>query len=378
MASSGLLHSYSATLPLKRTVTDRIIMADPMSIAGINALGLHNEAKFVFANVPGQTYEWLMDTYLPRSTTAADTGLTSTSSTTVVNVATATGVYFQVGDVIQVDSEYMWVSAISTDALTVTRDYDGTQATHASTSAVYIRYNARLEGAAAGDSGWTEPTTGYNYSTIYQKTVKVSRTKALLQHYGIDDIAEREIDKAMDELMMKLNLQLYHGVRAVGTSSTPRSSGGLGTFITTNPSSASSAALTEKMIHDEIQQCFDAGGDPRLILCNSWAQRKLNSFYEGFVRTERDESRGGIFVNKMINPVAGGEIDVVLDRHCPTNYLWLLDPKLVGYITLDDFFYEELGKTADTERYGQVVGEYGLVVAFEKAHSNVNTFLTTA
>ncbi len=378
MAGVGLLHSYSVTLPMKRTVTDRIIMADPMSIAGINALGLHNEQKFVFANIPGTTYEWLQDTFLPRSTTAADTGLTSVSNTTVVNVAAGTGVYFQVGDVIQIDSEYMWVSSISTDAVTVTRDYDGTQATHASTSAVYIRYNARLEGASAGDSGWTEPTTGYNYSTIYQKTIKVSRTKGLLNHYGIDDLAEREIDKAMDELMMKLNLQLYHGVRTVGTSSTPRSSGGLGTFITTNPSSASSAALTQKMIEDEIQQSFDAGGDPRLVLCNSWAQRKLNSFYEGFVRTERDESRGGIFINQMTNPISGGVIDVVLDRHCPTNYLWLLDTDFVGFITLDDFFYEELGKSADTERYGQVVGEYGMVVAFEKAHSNVNTFSTSS
>ncbi|MFA5808754.1 MAG: DUF5309 family protein [Thermoleophilia bacterium] len=379
MAGQGIQQSYSATLPQKRMVTDRIILADPMSIAGLNALGLHNESKFSFVNTPGRSYEWLEDTYLLRSDTAADVNLTSVTTTTTI--AMTDGTKFNIGDVIQIDSEYMWVSAISTNTLTVTRDFGGTQATHASTSTVYIRYNSRLEGAAVGtNNGFTEPTTGYNYSAILQKPINVSRTNALIPQYGISGVVEREIDKAMDELLMKLNLSLYHGQRAVGTTSTPRSLGGLAAFVTTNPSSASSAALTQKMIEDEVQQCFDAGGSPDLILCNSWAKRKIGSFFDGYVRTERDETRGGIVIDKMINPIAGGEIDVVVDRHCPTNFLWLIDRRYVGFITIDDFFYEELGKLGDSAPggYGEVVGEYGLVVAFEKAHSNVNTFLTTA
>jgi hypothetical protein len=375
----GIQTSYSATLPQKRTITDRIIMVDPMSIAGLNALGLHNEAKFAFVNSPGRTYEWLEDTYLDRSDTAADVNMTSVTTTTTV--AVTTGTKFNVGDVIQIDSEYMWVSSISTNTLTVVRDFGGTQATHASTSTVYIRYNTRMEGAAVGsDNGFTEPTTGYNYSSILQKAINVSRSNALIPRYGIGDVVEREIDKGMDELTMKLNLALYHGQRAVGSASagSPRSMGGLATFITTNPSSASSAALTQKMIEDEIEQCWGAGGEPNLILCNSWAKRKIGSFFEGYVQTTRDETRGGIVINQLANPVTGGFIDVVVDRHCPTNYLWLLDTRYVGFITLDPFFHEELGKVGDSASYGQIVGEYGLVVAYEKAHSNVNTFSTSA
>ena len=373
----GVMQSYSATLPQKRMVTDRIIMTDPMSIAGLNALGLHSESKFAFVNAPGRTYEWLEDVYLDRSDTAADVNMTSVTTTTTI--AVTTGTKFNIGDVIQIDSEYMWVSGISTNTLTVTRDFGGTQATHASTSVVYIRYNSRLEGAAVGtNNGFVEPTTGYNYSSILQKPVNISRTNQLIPQYGIGDVVEREIDKGMDELLMKLNLSLYHGQRAVGTTSTPRSLGGLGTFVTTNPSSASSAALTEKMLHDEIADCWGYGGEPNLILCNSWAKRKIGSFYDGFVRTERDETRGGIVINSIINPVSGGYLDIVVDRHCPTNYLWLLDTRYVGFITIQDFFYEELGKVGDTAAYGQIVGEYGLVVAHEKAHSNVNTFSTSA
>jgi len=374
----GIMQSYSATWPQKRMVTDRIIMTDPMSIAGLNALGLHSESKFAFVNAPGRSYEWLEDTYVDRSDTAADAA-TFTCDSTTTTIEVTTGTKFNIGDVIQIDSEYMWVSGISTNTLTVTRDYGGTQDTHASTSTVYIRYNTRLEGAAVGtNNGFTEPSTGYNYSSILQKPINISRTNALIKQYGIDDVREREIDKGMDELLMKLNLSLYHGQRAVGSTTTPRSLGGLGTFITTNPTSASSAALTQKMIEDEIQDCWTYGGSPDLILCGAWAKRKLGSFFDGYVRTTRDETRGGIIIDQLINPIGGGYLDVVVDRHCPTNYLWILDRRYVGFITIDDFFYEELGKVGDSAAYGQIVGEYGLVVAHEKAHSNVNTFSTSA
>jgi len=43
---SGLISSYDNTVPIKRTVTDRIIMADPYDITTLTALGLDNSGKF--------------------------------------------------------------------------------------------------------------------------------------------------------------------------------------------------------------------------------------------------------------------------------------------------------------------------------------------
>ena len=60
---SGQRTSYDNTVPLKRTVTDRIVMADPYDITAITALGLNNNAKFSFVNSPNRTYEWLEDAY---------------------------------------------------------------------------------------------------------------------------------------------------------------------------------------------------------------------------------------------------------------------------------------------------------------------------
>ena len=378
MSKTGQMISYSATLPLKRVVTDRIIMMEPMDIVAINALGLDNEAKFNFVNGPaaGGTYEWLQDTLLDRVDAVNSGALTSDSTAT--SVVVDTGALFQVGDVILIDAEYMWVSAVSTNTLTVTRDYGGTQATHADNAVVTIVSRARIEGTNTSDSNFTEPTSGTNYSQIFHKEIDVSRSNALLQRYGISNVVEREIDKGMDELARLLNLTAYHGQRKVGDVSTPRGMGGLETFISTNINELSSTpALTRKHIEDEIQDCWDAGGNPRLILCGAWAKRKMASFFEGYVRTERSESMGGIEIDRIMSPL-GITLSVAVDRYCPTDTMYILDPDYVGFLTIDPFFEESLGKVGDTAYFGQLIGEYGFVVAFETAHSFISGFSTSA
>src|SRR3990167_8905964 len=116
---AGLWDSYSATQPLKRVVTDRILLTDPNEIVALNALGLNNESKFNFVNTPGKNYEWLQDVYYDRTDLVNSQALTSDSASTSVIVDT--GANFRVGDVILIDSELMWVSGISTNTLTVTR-----------------------------------------------------------------------------------------------------------------------------------------------------------------------------------------------------------------------------------------------------------------
>lgn len=378
MAYQGQIGTYVQTAPHKRTVSDRIIMTEPVKIALVAALGLNNEAKFSLVNGPGKMYEWLEDTYADVADAVNTTALTSDSTLTGITVDN--GALFHVGDVILIDSEYCWVSAVntSTNVLTVTRGWSGTQATHANDSVVTIVGQARLEGADASDSPFTEPTTGYNYSQIFHHNVEVSRTDARIQKYGIANVVEREIDKHMEDLLMLLAKQPYYGVRKVGSSTTPRGAGGLGTFISTNVTTLSSTALLEKNLQDAFQNCFDGGGNPSLIVCNSWAKRKIADWFSPYVSTEIDERRGGVSIESIRSPL-GLEAAILVDRNCPTTQLWVLDESKVGYLTIDDFFYEELGKVGDTADggYGQIVGEYGFVVAHEKAHAKITGFSTS-
>lgn len=377
--ATGQNISYSATIPQKSVVTDRILMTDAIDLVAIKALGLNNESKFAFANGPGgpnQAYEWLQDTRADLVDAVNTANLTS--DFTLASVIVDTGALFQIGDLILIGAEYMHVTAVSSNTLTVSRHYGGTQSTHADNAVVSIVGRSRIEGTNTSDSAWTEPSSATNCVSILHKEIDISRSAANLQRYGIGDLVNWEIDKAMIELPRLLNKMFYHGQRKAGSSSTASMMGGFKTYATTNGTALSSTpALTQKNIEDEIQQCWDVGGNPTLIFCNTWAKRKIADFYAGSVRTERSETMGGIVIDRIQSPL-NVELTVIVDRDCQTNHLYIVSPDHTGYVTIDPFFWELLGKVGDTAAFGQVIGEYSLVVANETWQSYISGFSTSA
>lgn len=370
----GLLQSYINTVPDKRMVTDEILNINPYEIATWTALG-SNVDKFNMVNREGKVYEWLEDTFNP-TTDAILTGWASSSTTTTGTVTTAA--LYQPGDLLLCESEKIWVSGVSGAVITVVRGWGATNpATHANTTAITFIGRARIDGDDADDSPHTEIASNYNYTQILQRTVNVARTKEKLAEYGVASWEDYHITKNMKELMMFLNKVPYRGERNAGTASQARSAGGFRTFITDNLTSASSAALTRKMIDDTLQLVWDDGGVPDLIITGGFASRKINDFYEGFVETVRSEKIGGIKIRQLIHPITGDAIDIMVDRHCPTNELWILESKNIAFYEFDPFFYERLAKTGDAVK-GEIVGEYGLVVRADKHHGLVHTFSTSS
>ena len=376
---SGQNITYSATVPQMRVVTDRILMTDVVDMVAIKALGLNNESKFAFANGPAgpnQAYEWLSDNHGDLVDALNTPSWTSLSTQT--NMVVDTVGLFHIGDVCLIDAEYVHITAISGSVCTVTRKWGGTQATHADSSVVTIVGQSRLEGTNTSDSAFTEPSSTTNCVNIYHKEIDISRSAANLQRYGIGDLVNWEVDKAMLELPRLLNLMFYHGQRKAGSATTASMLGGYSTYVTTNSTALSSTpALTQKNIEDEIQQCWDAGGNPTMLFCNTWAKRKIADFYAGSVRTERSETMGGIVIDVIQSPL-NVELTVIVDRDCPTDNLYIVDPNYTGFVTIDPFFWELLGKVGDTAAFGQVVGEYSLVVANPTWQSEITGFSTSA
>ena len=387
--ATGMRTTLTDTTAQKRVVSDFVSMIDPMEIPTINLFGLDNEGKFRFVNTPGTTYEWIEDALSPTSDQLAEALDASETGVDVDNAG-----YFHMGDVIQIDSEYSWVSAISIDAglntgtLTVTRGFGGTTAaTHSDNTAVNIRSNARLEGAESSEGHSTAKTAPYNYAQILHEEVKASRTARITKQYGIADEYDYQLRKKFSglgggkgrkgnsgEILIKLDKAAFYGKRVLRTASVPGSMGGLDVFITTNVTALASASLTQKNVEDSIQTAWSYGGMPNTLICGGWVKRKLTSFYSGSVRTERREDMGGMSIDTVVTEF--GELNIVLNRHCPTGTLYIVDKNRIGWITLDPFFHEELAKTGDYMR-GQIVGEYGFVVENEKAHAIISGISTS-
>ena len=366
MAYQGAMDSYKNTEPNKIMVTDRILLTDPMKIVAYSVLGT-DVGKFAMVNRDGKEYRWLEDTYLPETVTVHTDQWSSVTTNTNLTVSVTT--ILQPGDILERNDELIWVISIDANGVaSCERNYAGTTSvTHTTATTLNIIGRARIDGDEADDSGMTEVTSSTNYTQIFQKSVEVARTKQKMAQYGISDPMGREIDKAMDELMILLNKLPYFGGRNTGSATAGRAAGGFRTFITDNSTDVASAALTRDHIDDLLQAIFDDGGDPDLILCGAFAQRKINSFYEGFITTERSEALGGNMITKLMNPISGRNLDVFVDRACPTDELWVLSSDKIAFYPFDPFFYEDLAKVGDAE-VGEVVGEYGFICAADKHH----------
>lgn len=339
-------------------------------------------SKFNFVNRDGKVYEWLESTYNDR-TDPVNSGLAADSTTTTMSVTDPD--LFQVGDVWEAEGEGLLITAKSTTTMTIVRNIYGTQATHANSTVLTRTSRSRVDGATADDSPRNEIASASNVTQIFQRTVEIARTKGKIAEYGVGNWEDYWIDQYMQELMMDLARAPYKLERNAGSASQGRLFGGFNQFITDNLTYATAtaaaggtaSALTRDHIDDTLSNIFTDGGDPDLILTVPHAQRKINDMYEGFVSTERSEQLGGILIKKLMNPISGKTIDVVVDRNCDAGELWILSRKNIAYYPFDPFFYERLAKTKDTSAFGQVVGEYGFIVAYDKSHGAVLEFSST-
>jgi hypothetical protein len=362
-------------------VTDRILRIEPYDIVAYSYLGTNME-KFKFVNRDGKVYEWLESTYNDRTDTV-NSGLASDSTTTTFSATDAD--LYQVGDVWEVEGEGLLITGKSTTTMTVVRNIYGTQATHANSTAIERKSRARVDGATADDSPRNEIASASNVTQIFQRTVEIARTKGKIAEYGITDWTEYWIDQYMEELMMDLARAPYLQERNAGSASQGRLFGGFPTFITDNITystatgltGGTAVAITRDMIEDTLQNIFADGGDPDLMLTTAGIQRKVNDFFQTYVTTERSEQLGGVLIKKLMNPVTGKTIDIVVDRNCPAGQAHILTTSKIAYYPFDPFFYENLAKTKDTSGFGQVVGEYGMVIAYDKSHGAVKESSTT-
>lgn len=363
--------TYSDTTPQKRVISDAIFMIDPVDTPTLLALGGFDSARGKFKiNMNGTKIEILEDSYDPLTTTANHT---TTIATDATSFPVADASIFQDGHVILVDSEYMVVSAadVSGDTITVySRSYGGTNATHASTSAIEIVGMARLEGDDADYGPIVDITAPYNYTSIFQKGVKVTATERVIDQYGFSDAFVYQANKQVPHLLRLLNKSIFHGIRAAGSASAPRSMGGLGTFITDNSVNAG-GTIVKADVDGLMEYIALDGGNPDLLILHPSVANDVRDILDtsSFVRLGQENTSLGMAPITRVE-TQYGPLTIVQDRFCPLAKAWVLDSRKVGLYQLRPFAMEPMAKTGDSDK-GEVVGEFSLLVANDAAHGYI-------
>ena len=382
-------YSTGETTTIERAVDEKIVLVD------IRAAPLLKRVSPNLNNLPvtldETKLEWMDDSYHITSTTlqAAQTSTTKTTFT----VKAADGEYILKGMILEIDDEQVVVTTKGTasDVVKAARGYGGTTgATHAINSTAEIVGRVHLEGGDATDDSYIVATLPYNYTQIWQAEFEVTSTEQSVKRYGdVNDIDYLE-DKALVMLMRLMNRQIYHGKRVERTSTSALANAGAYGGLTDtsaayvdsgNITDKSSAALVKDDIMSTLRTMFGAVGAefmPTLLVCGAWAQKKIDDMFDAYIRTTRDESRGGHVITSLVTPFT--ELEILLDPYCQSNYLYLLNESMIslGPLQGQQFRTVKLAQTTALKDKWQIVGEYSMCIKGPETHGYIHTFSTSS
>lgn len=307
--------------------------------------------------------EWQRDEDIPLS----DVLGAAITSTTAAQITVTYAEYFNLNDVILIDSELMHV--LATDAtnnyLTVTRGFAGsTAATHLISTTIYRLGSARPEGSSPGWAQQTVTSQPHNYCQIFDETVSITGTQQATRYYGVDDKLAYQVDKAMASLYMKMERALlYNSYRYAGTATAPRLTGGADFFVY-DKNNLSSAAITQDDVEDALQDKFSSFGMnniPDTMYCNAWVRRKVSSWGTGTIVTERTENVVGNVVDQIYTNF--GTVTVELDHLVIPSHAWLFNMDKITIAPMNGRGFSEIeASTPGTDAtIRRILGEYAFI-----------------
>ena len=369
---------YTDSTIQRRVISDMVGFIDWTEAPLLKRLGLEMEKRLKFLNWPpgnAKKMEWLEDAMSP-TTDLLNGAIDATQTSIVVD----NGQYFHMGHILEVDSEWLIVDSVSGNTLTVVRAQGSTSAaTHADNAVVTIRGIAQLTGANYTIGHNTTMTAPHNFVQTIEEGIRVNDDQQMATDYGVADTMAYHLAKLIGgrseigsrgragQLTLLLCDMAYHGKRQQPSETVRGLAGGLSTYITTNLTGDTSTALSRPTIETQLRTIYLAGGKPDLIVTSPWGATKITSFYEGLVRTERSEQRGGTSIKYIDTPVIDG-VEVMVDWRCPTTKTYILDSEKVGWSTVNPFAVRQF-EPQGYYQVSSVKGDYSFIVCNEKAHS---------
>lgn len=367
MVQTGTRTTFNSTVGLQIDLADTMPFVTTPDDTPLYRRLRHAEPRFRAVK-----HEWSQDT-LTASADALGAMYTAAGATIVVTDFTI----FKKGYVIKIDSELMRVSATpSSTTVSVTTAYTGTtNANHANAATIEIVGYAVTDGADPEPFATTNRTTLFNYHQVFQEAITVSDLEQWVEHYGIDEAYDYEVQKWLKILAIRAEKTLIHGRRFEDSTNATRTMGGLLYFITTNATNVG-GAITETALNDEFQDAFNSGGNPNLIVASPKQARKISAFVGASQKWANQGDLRSLTAGGSVKTYVSdfGEADIIIDRHLPADTVMLLDESTIRVIDGRGFYLETLAKTG-TARKGEIVGWFTLEVKAEQ-YSSIMTGLT--
>ena len=252
--------------------------------------------------------------------------------------------------------------------------------------------NAVIEGDDATTTAATPSVRLGNRAQISDKVPRVTGTQRVVDSAGRGDEFDYQILKSSKALKRDMESALLaNNAAVVGNDTTARELGGIEAWIATNDDFGSGGAsgslgttartdgtqraFAESDLKSVLASCFDAGGDPNMIMVGSFNKQAMSAFSGNATRNTNSSDQT---LNTAIKIYVSdfGELQVQTNRFQRSRSALVLDMDMWAMATLREFDQTPLAKTGDSDRV-QIISEYTLESRNEAASGGVFDLTTS-
>jgi hypothetical protein len=332
-----------------------LIIADEPTLLGL--VGMDGEPVF-------QTkFEWMSDRL--NSNIAVVKDAVETTVTDIV-LAEGEGEKFRVDSIVVCGEEYMKVTAVNGDTITVERGFDNTTPAAIDAGAkVRIVGRPQVEGALPGKDEGHDRWVDFNYTQIIERYAAVSNTQMAVRTHNVENELNYQVELRLKEMAREFNDWLIYGRRIEGQ---PRMTGGLLYFAELKSApkmNLSGAEVSEKAINDLMEEVYLRGGNVNTILTNTAGARQISKLAKDQIRVERTDRATGHQISTFVSDIIGGNVaSIIVDPNFPRNKVALFDRNIIKLRPLKGrTVYDEDASVPGADFIArQIRGEYGIEI----------------
>lgn len=294
--------------------------------------------------------EWFERQLSPTSYTIAS--FDTNGDGTGINMVSTTGLaaydllYF-VSSTGQRRAEVVQIAVVDSGTdLTVVRQYGSSTATTLVVGDVAYVLKNREEASEGSETSFTALTAAYNYTSIIDRTIKLSKSSLGINVYGKNQTingapAELLLDalyQKMLEMQWEMNGWLLHGWKLIRSNTTTArgSAGGLFSFLTGGNVVSTGGTVTMDHINDCLELIYADGNPPGSIdtmVMNSNQARYISAFNSGgtnpVVTIGQETTKVGSYVKQVVGDLPGNISTILVDPMMPKDCILLLNTDLL-------------------------------------------------
>jgi hypothetical protein len=322
-------------------------------------------------------HEWIEDQVTPTSSTIAS--FDTDGDGTGINLASTSGM--EVGSILRFATsadvsrtEVVKIASVdSATDLTVVRDYGGsTGVTLVVGDKVYLVASPRAEGTEATANDSQEADMNYNYTQIFDRVAKVTKTSQAVRMYGVDSALNQAVLFQLAHLAYDLNNSAIYNYRVERSASQFGTMGGVLQYLAGGNIDTTGGAFSATILNNMLEDVYLDGNMVKdlVLLCNTNQARVISTFLTAsnqpiIQKPDIPTQSYGYAINKFYGdlPVnTNFAATVAVDPSFPKDEVALLDMTKISFNNLRSITDSDATQPGADYYQRRILGELTLTV----------------